>query len=152
MLDTTLTLRPWLDCDSAEDMIPQAQPDWWYYTDIDESGIEENNSDYDNLEPSREVGPDPIVTNAQSTLVLHDPVAKFPELYPEEKLTELTALRQLLEIMQHRIDVITNSVWKPRFPSTNDQFKYQMTREMITELETGRIVRFKSSNSIGMFT
>ena len=57
-------LHPWLDCNSAEEMIAQAQPHWSYYTDIDKSEIEENDSDYNNIEPSSEVGPDPIVTNA----------------------------------------------------------------------------------------
>ena len=40
ILYETPTLHPWLDCDSAEDMIAQAQAHWWYYTDIDESEIE----------------------------------------------------------------------------------------------------------------
>ena len=84
MLDETLTLHPWLDCDSAEEMITQAQPHWSYYTDIAESEIEENNVDYNNIQPSSEVGPGPIVTNALSTLVMNDPVAEFPELFPEE--------------------------------------------------------------------
>ena len=118
MLDETPTLHSWLDCDSAEEMIAQAQPHWSYYTDIDESEIEENDSDYDNIETSSEVGPDSIVTNALSTLLMYDPVAEFPELFPEDKLTELPPLREPLEIMQYRIDVIPNPVWKPRFPST----------------------------------
>ena len=42
MLDETPTLHPWLDCNSAEEMIAQAQPHWSYYTDIDESEIQEN--------------------------------------------------------------------------------------------------------------
>ena len=54
--------------------------------------------------------------------------------------------------MQHRIDVIPNSVWKPRFPSTYNQFNDQITKKIITESETGSIVPFKSSNSIGIFT
>ena len=133
-------------------MIDQAQPHWSYYTNIDESEIEENDTDYDIIEPSSEVGPHPIVTNTSSTLVIYNPVAEFPELFPEEKPTELPTLREPLEIMQHRIDVIPNSVWKPRFPSTYNQFKDQIHKKIITELETGRIVPSKSSNSIGMFT
>ena len=54
--------------------------------------------------------------------------------------------------MQHRIDVIHNSVWKPRFASIYNQFKDQITKEIITGLDRGRIVRSKSRNSIGMFT
>ena len=42
MLDETPTLHPWLDCDSAEEMITQAQRHWSYYTDIADSEIEEN--------------------------------------------------------------------------------------------------------------
>ena len=109
MLNETPTLHPWLDCDSAEEMIAQAQPHWSYSTDIDESKMEENDSDYNYIEPSSEVGPDPIVTNALSTLVMYDPVAEFPELFPEEKPTELSSIREPLEIMQHRIDVIPKS-------------------------------------------
>ena len=152
MLDETPTLHPWLDCNSAEEMIDQAQPHWSYYTNIDEWEIEEDNTDYDNIEPATEVEPDPIVTNALWTLVLYYPVAEFPELFTEEKRTEFPTLRELLEIMPHRIDVKPNSVWKPRFPSPYNQFKDQITKKIITELETGRIVPSKSSNSIGMFT
>ena len=101
MLDENTTLHPWLDCDSAEEMIAQAQPHWSYYTDIDHSEIEEIVSDCDNIDASGEVGPDPIVTNASSTLVMYNPVAEFPELFPEEKPTELPPLREPLEIMQH---------------------------------------------------
>ena len=70
ILDETPTLHPWLDCDSAEEMVAQAQPHWSHYIDLDESEIEENDSDYNNTEPSREVVLDPIVTNALSTLVM----------------------------------------------------------------------------------
>ena len=83
---------------------------------------------------------------------MHNPVTEFSHLFPEEKPTELHALREPLEMIQHRIDVILNLVWKPRFPSTYNQFKYPNTKNIITELETGRIVGSKSSNSIGMFT
>ena len=82
---------------------------------------------------------------------MYDPVAEFPELFREEKPTELPPLREPLENMQHRIDVMPNSVWKPRFASTYDQFKYQITKNIITELDTGRIVPSKSSNSIAIF-
>ena len=63
MLDECPTLHPWLDCDSAEHMIAEVQPHWSYYTDIDESEIEDNDSDYDNIEASSAVGTDTIVTN-----------------------------------------------------------------------------------------
>ena len=82
---------------------------------------------------------------------MYDPVAEFPELFPEEKPPELLLLREPLGIIQHRIDVIPNSVWKPKFPSTYNQFMYHINKKMITELDTARIVPSKSSNSIGMF-
>ena len=83
---------------------------------------------------------------------MYDPVAEFPELFSVEEPTELSPLRDPLAIMQRRIDLISHVVWKPRFPSTYNQFKDQITKKISTELETGRIVPSKSSNSIGMFT
>ena len=91
-------------------MIAQAQLCCSYYTDIDDSEIEEIVSDYDIIEPSEDVEPDPIVTNALSTLVMYDPVSELHELCTEEKATVLPPHREPLEIMQHRIDVIPNSV------------------------------------------
>ena len=90
-------------------MIAQAQPHWLYYTDIDESEIEENDADHVNIKPSSEVGTDPIVTNALSTLIMYHPIAEFLELFAEEKPTELPPLREPLEIMQYRIDLKPNS-------------------------------------------
>ena len=52
--------------------------------------------------------------------------------------------------MAHKIDVIPNSECKPRCPSTYDKFKHQISEKIITELDTGKIVHSKSSNSIGM--
>ena len=152
MCDETPTLHPWLDCDSPEEMIAQAQPPWSYHTDIDDSQIVKNDTDYDNMEPSREVGRDPIVSNELLCLLMYDPGAEFPKLFPEKKPTELPTLSEALEIMQHRINVIPNSVWKPRFLSTYNEFKDQITNKIITELDTGAIIHSKSSNSIAMFT
>ena len=45
MLDETHTLHAWLDCDSPEELIAEAQPHWTYYADIDESEIEANDTD-----------------------------------------------------------------------------------------------------------
>ena len=83
---------------------------------------------------------------------MYDPVAELSELFPEEKPTELPPLREPLEIMQHRIDVIPNSEWKPRFACSKHQLKDQIAKKIIREVETARIVPSKSSNSIGMFT
>ena len=82
---------------------------------------------------------------------MYDAVAEFAELLPEEKPTQLHALRQPLEIMEHRIDVMPNSERKLRFRCTYTQFKDQIPKKIITELEAGRIVPSKCSNSIGMF-
>ena len=54
--------------------------------------------------------------------------------------------------MQDRIDVIPDSHWSSRFPSTYNQFKDQITQNIKTELETGRVVTSRFSNAIGMFT
>ena len=109
-------------------------------------------TDYVNIESTNEVGPDPVTCNALTTLTMYDPTKEFPELFPDKKLTELPPLRYPMEIMQHRIDVIPDSHWSARFPSTYNQFKDQNTEKINTELETGRVVPSKSSNAIGMFT
>ena len=108
-------------------------------------------TDYDNIESTDEVGPDPVTCNARTTLTMYDPTKKFPEVFPDVKPTELPPLRYPMEIMLHRIDVIPDSHWSPRFPSTYNQFKDQITEKINTELETGRVVPTKSSNAIGMF-
>ena len=82
---------------------------------------------------------------------MFDSVAEFPKLFPEEKPRELYVLEEPLEIMQHRIDMLPNSEWKPRFPSTYNHFNDQLSKKIITDLDTGRIEPSKSSNSIGMF-
>ena len=64
-------------------------------------------------------------------------MAEFHDLLPVEKPTEVPPLRAALGIMQHGIDVIPNSVWKPRFPTTYNQLKNQITRNIITELDKG---------------
>ena len=152
MLDTTTTLHACLDCDSAKEMISQVQLNWSYYADIHNSEIQENDSDYDNIDPSSEVGPDSIMTNTLSTLVMYEAIVEFPALFPELKPTELRLLREPLQIFANRMDVISNSVWIPRFPCTYNQFKDQITKKIITELETSRIVPSKSRNLISMFT
>ena len=131
-------------------MIAQAQPQYTTLQEITDWEME--STDYDNIESTEEVGPDPVTCNALTTLTMYDPTKEFPKLFPDEKPTELPPLRYTMEIMQHRIDVIPNSHWSPRFPSTYNQFKDQITEKINTELETGRVVPSKSSNAIGMFT
>ena len=57
-----------------------------------------------------------------------------------------------MEIMQYRIDVISDSHWSPSFPSTYNQLKDQITEKINRELETEAGVHSRSSNAIGMFT
>ena len=54
--------------------------------------------------------------------------------------------------MQYNIHVIPNSGWKPRFFSIYNQFKDQITKKIVIELETSRIIPSTSCNSIGIFT
>ena len=75
-------------------------------------------TDYDIIESTEEVGPDPVTCNILTTLIMYDLTKEFPELFPDEKPTELPLLTYPMEIMQHRIDVIPASHWSPRFPST----------------------------------
>ena len=81
-------------------------------------------TDYDEIESSEEVGTDPVTCNVLTTLTMYDTMKEFSELLPKKKLTELLPLRYPMEIMQHRIDVTSDSHWSPRFPSTYNQFKY----------------------------
>ena len=83
---------------------------------------------------------------------MYDPVVEFPELFPEQKPTELPPLRKPPDVIPHGIDGMPNSGWTHRFPSTYTQFKHQISKKIIIELGTGRIVPAKSSNSIDMFT
>ena len=109
-------------------------------------------TDYDNIESIEKVGPDPVTCNALTTLTIYDPIKEFSELFLEEKPTEVHPLSYSMEIMQDRIDLIPDSHWSSRFPSTYNQFKDQITQKINTELETGRVVPSRSSNAIGMFT
>lgn len=57
-----------------------------------------------------------------------------------------------MQIMQHRIAVIPDRHWSTRFQCTCNQFKYQISEKINTQLEIGIVVHYKSSNAIGMFT
>ena len=109
-------------------------------------------TNYNNIESTEEVGPDPVTCNALATVTIYDPTKEFSELLPEEKPTELPPHRYTIEIMQHRIEIILDSHWSSRFPSTCNQFKDQSTQKINTELESGRVEPCRSSNAIGMFT
>ena len=90
-------------------MIAQAQPQYATLQEITDWEME--STDYNNIESTEEVGPDPVTCNALTTLIMYDPTEEFPELFPDEKPTELSTLRYSMEIMQHRIDVIPDSHW-----------------------------------------
>ena len=147
---TESDIHPWLACDSSEEMIAQAQPQSVTMQEITHWDME--STDYDNIESTDEVGPDPVTCNTLTTLTMYDPTKEFPELFPDETPTELPPLRYPMEILQHRIDVIPDSHWSARFPSICNQFQDQITEKINTELETGRLVPFKSSNAVGIFT
>ena len=146
---TESDVHPCLTCNSAEEMIAQAQPQYVTLQEITDWEIE--STDYDNIESTEEVGPDPVTGNALTTLTMYDLTKDFAELFPEEKPTELPPLTYPMEIMQHIIDVILDSYWSSRFPSTYKQFKNQIILKIKTDLQTGRVVPSKSSNAIGMF-
>ena len=147
---TESDIHPWLACDSAEEMISQAQPQYTTLQEITDWEME--STDYDNIVSTEEVGPDPVTCNALTTLTMYDPTKEFPELFADEVPTELPALRYPMEIMQHRIDIIPNSHWSPRFSSTYNQFKDQITEKINIELGTERVAPSRSSNTIGIFT
>ena len=98
------------------------------------------------------MGAAPVTRNALTTLTMYDTTREFPELFPEVKPSELPTLRHIMEIMQHRIDLIPASHWSPRFPSTYNLFKDQITQKINTELETGTVEPSRSRNAIAMFT
>ena len=90
-------------------MIEQAQPQYVLLQEITDWQIE--STDYDNIESTEEVGPDPVTCNALTIHTMYDPTKEFPELFSEEKPTKLPLLRYLMENMQYRIDVIPDSHW-----------------------------------------
>ena len=87
---TESDIHSWLTCESAEQIIAQAQPQYVTLQGI--TNWEMEFTDYDNMESTEEVGPDPVTCNALTTLPMCDLTTEFPELFPEEKSTELPAL------------------------------------------------------------
>ena len=72
---------------------------------------EMESTDYDDIESAEELGPDPVTCNALRTHIMYDTTKQFPELFAEEKPTQLLPLRHAMEIMKHRIDLIPDSYW-----------------------------------------
>ena len=108
---TESDIHAWLACDSAEDMIPQAQPQYVILQEIRDWEME--STDYDNIESTEEVGPDPVTCNALTILTMYNSTQEFPELFPEDKPTELPTVRYTMQIMRHRIEVMSDSHWSP---------------------------------------
>jgi len=81
-----------------------------------------------------------------------DPYSAFPHLVPTEKPTELPPLREPMEIMQHKIEVIEGAEWHPNYIPSYDRFQNQIIEKINKQLETGRIIPSKSLNTIIMFT
>ena len=143
-------IHPRPACDSADEMIAKAQPPHITLQDITHWEMECTH--YQNIESTHEVGPDPVTCNELATLTMCAPTKEFPELFSEEKPTELLACRYAMEIIQDTIDVLPDSHWSTRFPNTYNHLQDQIMEKCNSELETGRVVPCKSSNAIGMFT
>jgi len=106
-----------------------------------------------------EPGPDPVMYESGDLICNYltiqqgfDPYSEFPHLFPAEKPTELPPFRELLEIMQHKIEVIEGTEWNPNYIPSYDRFQDQITEKINKELETGRVIPSKSLNTIIMFT
>jgi len=81
-----------------------------------------------------------------------DHYSEFQHLFPTEKPPELPLLREPMEIMQYKIEVIEGAEWHPNYIPSYDRFQDQITEKINKELETGRIIPSKSLNTIIMFT
>ena len=131
-------------------MSGQAQPQYITVQEIIDRDMESR--DYDNIKSTEAVSSHPVTCNALSTVKMYDPTNEFPELFPDEKRTELPPLRYPMESTLHRIDVIPESAWSTRCTSTYNQMKDEITAEINRELGTGGVVPSRSINATGMFT
>jgi len=102
--------------------------------------------------------PDPVMYEGRDLICNHltiqqgfDPYSEFPHLFPTEKPTELLLLRELMEIMQYKIEVIEGAEWHPKYIPSYVRFQDQITEKVNKELETSRIISSKSLNTIIMF-
>jgi len=103
--------------------------------------------------------PDPVMYESGDLICNHltiqqgfDHYSEFPHLFPTEKPTELPPLREPMEIMQHKIELIEGAEWHPNYATSYDRFQDQITEKINKELETGRVIPSKSLNTIIMFT
>jgi len=102
---------------------------------------------------------DPVMYEGRNLIYNHltiqqgfDPYSEFPHRFPTEIPTELPPLREPIEIMQYKIEVIDGAEWHPNSISSYDRFQNQIREKINKELETGRIMPSKSLNTIIMFT
>ena len=71
---TESVIHPWLACDSAAELIAQAQPQYTTLQEITDWEME--STDYDNIDSTEKVGPDPVTCNALTTLTMYDPTVR----------------------------------------------------------------------------
>jgi len=64
----------------------------------------------------------------------------------------LPPLRKPMEIMQHKINVIPESTWMPKWKHNNKMSEYYITQKINKELATGRMRISTSHNCMWMFT
>jgi len=105
-----------------------------------------------------ELGPESVMYESGDLICNHltiqqgfDPYSEFPHLFPTEKPTELPPLREPMEIIKHKIEVIEGAEWHPNYIPSYDRFQDQITEKIKKELETGRNMPSKSLNTIIMF-
>jgi len=80
-----------------------------------------------------------LICNTLTIQQRFDPYSEFPHLFPTEKPTELPPLREPMEIMQHKIEVMEGAEWHPNYIPSYDRFQDQIIEKINKELETGRI-------------
>ena len=76
-----------------------------------------------------------LICNTLTIQQRFDPYSEFPHLFPTEKPTELPPLREPMEIMQHKMEVIEGAEWHPNYIPCYDRFEYQITEKINKELE-----------------
>jgi len=81
-----------------------------------------------------EPGPNPVMYEGGDMICNHisiqqgfDPYSEFPHLFLTEKPTELPPLRETMEIMQHKIEIMDGAVWHSNYISSYDRFQDQIT-------------------------
>jgi len=107
----------------------------------------------DNIEEFQDpdAGPD-IICNSLQIEEKFDPFKEFSHLFPKKKPLKLLPLRQPMEIMQHKINIIPESTWMPKWKDNNKMSEYYITHKINKKLATGRMRLSQLDNCIWMFT